>query len=183
MKRKIDRVMDKPITAMVLMIIITMFMMLAVACNQPIEENEGEPIKHQEICTYKVVPLVVIHDDEETTAEETSLVPAPSDAPMGEGVQMTLKAYAYCPCAECCGKTDGITATGTQATPNRTIAVDKSVIPYGSKVVIDGNVYIAEDCGGAIKGNRIDILFDTHQEALAFGVQYAEVSYIAKEVR
>ena len=82
---------------------------------------------------------------------------------------------AYCACMKCCGKTDGITATGTHATANRTIAVDPSVIAYGSHVIITGQEYIAEDCGGAIDGNRIDIYFDTHQEALNFGRQTAEV--------
>ena len=67
------------------------------------------------------------------------------------------------------------TATGTVPTVGRTVAVDPSVIPYGSQVIINGHTYIAEDCGGAIKGNRIDILFETHKEALEFGVQYSEV--------
>jgi 3D (Asp-Asp-Asp) domain-containing protein len=86
---------------------------------------------------------------------------------------------AYCPCSYCCGKSDGITATGTIATAGRTIAVDPRVIPYGSRVMINGNVYIAEDCGGAIKNNRIDIFFDSHSEALQFGVQRAQV-YLLK---
>lgn len=67
------------------------------------------------------------------------------------------------------------TATGAVPTVGRTIAVDPSVIPYGSQVIINGHTYVAEDCGGAIKGNKIDILFETHKEALRFGVQYAEV--------
>lgn len=85
------------------------------------------------------------------------------------------KLTAYCPCEKCCGKSDGITATETTATAGRTIAVDPSIIPYGSTVIINGNEYIAEDCGGAIKENHIDIFFDTHDEALNFGVQYANV--------
>ena len=56
------------------------------------------------------------------------------------------------------------------ATTNRTIAVDPTVIPYGSKVVINGQVYVAEDCGGAIKNNRIDIYMGSHAEALNSGV-------------
>lgn len=87
----------------------------------------------------------------------------------------TFKLTAYCACEKCCGKSDGITATGTKATANRTIAVDKTVIPYGTTVVINGNEYVAEDTGGAIKGNIIDIFFDDHEEALNFGVQYADV--------
>ena len=95
--------------------------------------------------------------------------------PLGE---FTLT--AYCPCMKCCGKTDGITATGTTAAEGRTIAVDPRVIPYGSAVTLyfaDGtsHTYTAEDCGGGIKGNRLDIYFDDHQAALQFGVQSAMV--------
>lgn len=84
--------------------------------------------------------------------------------------------YAYCPCAACCGKgASGITATGTQARAGRTIAVDPKVIPLGSRVVINGHTYIAEDTGGAIKGNKIDIFTGSHREARTFGVQRLEV--------
>lgn len=91
-----------------------------------------------------------------------------------------FKLTAYCPCMKCCGKTDGITSTGTTAAEGRTIAVDPRVIPYGSSVTIyfsDGtsHTYTAEDCGGGIKGNRLDIYFDDHQAALQFGVQSAMV--------
>lgn len=82
---------------------------------------------------------------------------------------ITVTATAYCPCEKCCGKSDGITATGIKATAGRTIAIDPSVIPYGSEIEIDGHTYIAEDCGGCVKGNKIDIFFDTHKEALDFG--------------
>lgn len=81
----------------------------------------------------------------------------------------------YCACSRCCGKSDGITATGTQATANRTIAVDPNVIPYGTEVVIDGQAYVAEDCGGAIKGNRIDVFCESHQEAINRGKITREV--------
>ena len=95
--------------------------------------------------------------------------------PLGE-----FKLTAYCPCAKCCGKTDGITSTGALAAEGRTIAVDPRVIPYGSTVTIyfsDGtsHTYTAEDCGGAIKENRIDVFFDDHQAAREFGVQTAYV--------
>lgn len=90
----------------------------------------------------------------------------------------TYELTAYCPCAKCCGNTRGITSTGTKATAGRTIAVDPRKIPYGSKVVINGHVYVAEDCGGAIRGNRIDIFFNSHKEALAFGRRYEKVAII-----
>lgn len=92
----------------------------------------------------------------------------------------------YCACEKCCGKTDGITATGTTATAGRTIAVDPTVIPYGSEVAIfydDGRIvyYIAEDCGGAIKGNKIDVFVDSHEEALELGVTGASVYLVNTE--
>jgi len=68
-----------------------------------------------------------------------------------------------------------IGASGERLIAGVSIAVDKEVIPYGSTVVINGKEYIAHDCGGAIKENRIDVYFENHQEAVKFGVQYAEV--------
>lgn len=91
------------------------------------------------------------------------------ETPAPKYTEITVDATAYCDCVKCCGKTDGITATGTKATAGRTIAVDPSVIPYGTEVIINGNTYIAEDCGGAVDGNEIDIFFNTHEEALNFG--------------
>ena len=82
---------------------------------------------------------------------------------------------AYCPCEKCCGKTDGITASGAKAKANHTIAADISLLPFGTIVEINGIEYTVEDIGGAVKGNHIDIFFDTHEEAIQFGKQKAEV--------
>ena len=122
----------------------------------------------------------------------TVLVSAPveEDEP-AEGPELlalgAFKITHYCPGPCCCGKwADGITSTGTKATQGRTIAVDPAVIPYGSEVLVvyeDGTeaVYIAEDCGGAIQGNRIDVYMDSHQAALVEGIKAAEV--FVKEAR
>lgn len=86
----------------------------------------------------------------------------------------------YDPCVECNGNNLALTATGTTLTEGRTIAVDPSVIPLGSRVFIEGyGVFIAEDTGGAIKGNKIDIAVSTHERANELGVQYANV-YLLK---
>ena len=91
----------------------------------------------------------------------------------------TFKITAYCPCSVCCGEwADGITGTGVLATENHTIAVDPNVIPLGSRVEINGVEYVAEDIGGAIKENRADIFFNSHIDALAWGVQEYEVFLI-----
>lgn len=86
----------------------------------------------------------------------------------------TFTATAYCNCRKCCGKwADGKTASGTTPEQGRTIAVDKKVIPLGSTVLVDGVEYIAEDTG--VRGKHIDIYFDSHSEALEFGVKKVEV--------
>ena len=85
----------------------------------------------------------------------------------------------YCSCELCCDVETGITATGTPVVEGQTIAVDPSVIPYGTQVIINGHVFTAEDCGGAIKGNRIDIYVNDHDRANALGVNYADV-YLVK---
>ena len=95
--------------------------------------------------------------------------------------EMEMLVTAYCPCEECCGNADGITTTGTQATEGRTIAVDPEVIPYGTKVQIGGNIYVAEDCGSSIKGRRIDIYFDSHDEAKAYGVKETTCSWVKED--
>ena len=88
----------------------------------------------------------------------------------------TFNATAYCGCAACCGSAGGHTASGTTPTAGRTIATDPSVIPLGSKVLIDGKEYVAEDTGGAIGGKRVDIFFSSHSAALQFGRRSVEVS-------
>ena len=86
---------------------------------------------------------------------------------------MQVKAYAY--------YTGTITATGTKPTFGRTIAVDPTIIPYGSRVYIPefDKTFIAEDCGGGIKGNKIDIYMNTEQECLNWGVRNITI-YILK---
>jgi len=77
------------------------------------------------------------------------------------------------------GSGTGKTATGTIPEVGRTIAVDPKVIPYGSKVIVNGHTYIAEDTGGAIKGNRLDIYMGSGEtarmKAKQFGRQNVEV--------
>ena len=92
----------------------------------------------------------------------------------------TFRITGYCACEICCGNSaDGITATGTKATAGRTIAIDEDVIPFGSKVIINGHTYTAEDNAvNAITGNQVVIFFDTHEEAAEFGIQYADVTLL-----
>lgn len=111
----------------------------------------------------------------------------PEIVPLGE-----FKLTAYCSCAVCCdewaynrpidknGQAIVKGASGEVLKAGTSIAVDPEVIPYGSTVLINGQAYIAHDCGGAIKGNRIDVYHDSHKEAWNFGLQHADV-YLLKE--
>jgi 3D (Asp-Asp-Asp) domain-containing protein len=108
--------------------------------------------------------------------EEPESEPEPKSTSLGE-----FKLTAYCACFKCCGKHPddaayGITKSGVRAVEGVTVAADPKVIPLGTEIIIDGyGEYTVQDTGGAIKGKRIDVYFEDHQEALEFGVQYKEV--------
>lgn len=110
-----------------------------------------------------------------TVAYSSSLLA--SDAIKSNATSLgNYKLTFYCPCAVCNGTSSGKTASGTIAAEGRTIAVDSSVIPLGSRVYIEGyGVFIAEDTGGAIKNNKIDVFVSSHDRAYDLGVQYANV--------
>lgn len=111
------------------------------------------------------------------TTEKTEIDITNTESSSSEYISLgEFKLTAYCNCSTCCGKWSGSpTASGAMPKANHTIAVDTSVIPFGTEVIINGNTYVAEDTGSAIKGNKIDIYMSSHEEALNFGVQYAEV--------
>ena len=92
----------------------------------------------------------------------------------------TYKATAYCR-TEVGGE---VTATGT-VTRVGAIAVDPRYIPYGTRMFIvtqDGSyiygVATAEDCGGDIKGKRLDLFYETMGECIAFGVRDCDVYFL-----
>ena len=90
-----------------------------------------------------------------------------------------MRCTAYCPCEICSGKWQRQTYSGKTATAGRTIAVDPDVIDIGSKVKIGDRIYTAEDIGCRVKGDTIDIFFDTHEEVDEWGVRYIE-SWVVK---
>ena len=149
-------------------LLLFLVLMLLVSLDTTIEAKPIETIVEVKPIPIKSTPLVIELKTVEREPELTSL---------GE---FTLT--GYCGCSECCGvwannRPEGkvVGAVGKELTANHSIAVDPNVIPYGTLVVINGQTYEAMDCGGAIKGNDIDIYFNSHEEAVEFGVQYAEV--------
>lgn len=146
-------------------------------------DEDGKP--SAEAPEFSGVKPIIYMPQEPVEPEEPEIEEPEQPQPVSIG---WYKITAYCPCQKCCGKTPdnpwyGITATGTRATQGRTIAVDPSVIGLGSSVYFEGpdgvvTGYVAEDTGGAIKGNRIDLYFDSHQEALEWGIRELEVFVI-----
>lgn len=116
-----------------------------------------------------------------------------------DGDAFLMRATAYDLSVESCGKEPdhplyGITRSGIRAQFGRTIAVDPRVIPLGSKVkltfpdhfsYLDG-IYVAEDTGSAIKGNRIDLFMGEDQpgekfvydNAMKFGIQQVKLQVL-----
>jgi 3D (Asp-Asp-Asp) domain-containing protein len=108
-------------------------------------------------------------------------VPAPTPAAAQTNVskEITVKATAYTASCEGCS---GITRTGVNLKENpnaKVISVDPSVIPLGSKVLVEGyGIAIAADTGGAIKGNRIDVYMPNQSDALQFGAKEMTVKIL-----
>jgi 3D (Asp-Asp-Asp) domain-containing protein len=91
-----------------------------------------------------------------------------------------MRVTAYCPCSKCCGSySDGVTASGHKISQgDRFVAADK-IYPFGTEMIIPGykkgEAVKVLDRGGAIRGNRLDVFFNSHQEALEWGVRYLDV--------
>lgn len=154
-----------------ILLLVASSLLLWLVVSQPCE-TDAKPTQVKEV-VWDVGYVTTLEEPEDESEVRVVNKPIPTITPEQSNNQ-TFRVSAYCPCVKCCGKSDGVTATGVKATANRTIAVDPKVIPYGTTIILNGQEYIAEDCGGAIKGNKLDIYFDTHEEAVAFGVQHLE---------
>ncbi len=94
--------------------------------------------------------------------------------------KMIMTATAYHP--NCCGSPGGLTASGEKAQRGQ-VAVDPRVIPLGSILYIPTYGYAkASDVGGKIKGNKIDLCFDTREEVKNFGKRKVEVYILRKNL-
>lgn len=124
------------------------------------------------IVSYEEDWVKVVHNDKVGYVHSKYVSEGSSKETSVEYTQMNVKATAYAG--------DTITSTGT--TPKwGTIAVDPEVIPYGTKVYIPefDKVFIAEDTGSAIKGNKIDIFMDTEAHCNEWGVRDIEIYILA----
>lgn len=77
-----------------------------------------------------------------------------------------------------------VTATGARTTPGRTMAVDPDVIPMGARVYIPGvGVRVAEDRGGLIRGNRLDLCMSSRAAALDYGKRRVTAVWVEGQVK
>ena len=134
------------------------------------------------------------------TPEPVQPVETITATPMKAGIKFTWGAAAhdyvslgeykltsYCACEKCCGywatirpkdkngKPIVYTASGAVARQGVTVAADTSILPYGTVLLIGGEEFTVQDCGGGVDGKHIDIYFESHEAAIAFGVQYQEI--------
>ena len=121
---------------------------IAIGIVKSVKSNESDEVSTPEVRTI--------------TVTETVAVPVPAEQNF-ESIGV-FKTTGYCPCRSCSEGYGRSTASGAVATEGITIAVDPKVIPYGTKVWINGHCYIAQDCGGAVKGKVIDIFVDNHSD-------------------
>jgi len=178
--------MKKPYKNMLILALITasivglivIFSLIVSACGSRKTDAEQKPIAD-------VQTLAIISEPAESDSTEVVKEYLVS---LGK-----YKLTAYCPCEKCCGKwgknrpkgKDGnpivITAFGEIAHQGITIAADTSILPFGTKIQIDGCEYIVQDRGGSVKGSTIDIYFENHQDAVNFGVQYKEIFIVERK--
>ena len=159
--------MKKILSLLLLTIMVSSNLSLLFIKNKPIEP----PINFK--------PLVVEKTDKMGWLEFKQMLEEEKQKPtyLGE-----FYLTAYCNCEKCCGKwAGGPTASGVMPQSDWTIAVDPSVIPLGSKVMINGHTYCAEDTGFAIKGNKIDIYVDNHEDCYNENYNGVFSVYLIKE--
>ena len=149
--------------------------------SQPVDEivaygTQVEPVTQSWL---SVTDDVLTHID--ANADGSGTLTTASGQELAYTQVLSCKATAYTTQRQSWKKT----ATGTTARVGA-IAVDPRVIPYGTRMFIvsaDGSitygVATAEDCGGNIKGNRIDLFFDTYDECVSFGVRACDVYLLA----
>ena len=158
------------------LIVIIAWAILIAALLWPVEKPKEEPVEIPQETKEAVELSVELPTESE---EETQL-----DLERLKQIE-NATITAYCICKECCGKDEshpayGITASGREAVPYLSVAVDSILIPLGSTVYLDYGdgvlqEFRADDTGSGVAGAHIDVCYPDHQTALEHGVQTARV--------
>lgn len=117
---------------------------------------------------------------EQPGPDSTANDPVDNSGQFGEWQTVQMRVTAYCPCKKCCGKySDGITAHGHKIRPGDAFVAADKEYPFGTEMIIagykNGQPVKVLDRGGVIVGNRLDVFFHSHEEALKWGVRHLGV--------
>ena len=111
-------------------------------------------------------PATVQQPIELQTLQINYTMPEPTPKPPTKTSLGEFKTYGYDICMECCGKVNGITASGVKAVVGVTVATDWAAIPKGTVIEIEGiGTRVVQDNGPGIKGRILDVLVSNHAEA------------------
>lgn len=152
------------------------------------DREVSRQVQHDEILIQPVTGIMAVGTGRpEPEPEDTrpvignGLIRLPTGETLCYTDTMRARATAYTHTDAGC---DTVTATGTTVRVG-TVAVDPTVIPYGTRMFVVSNdgcyIYglsVAEDCGGAIKGDRIDLYFPTTEECIQFGFRGCTIYFL-----
>lgn len=152
-------------------------------------EGTSDPVAAEPpIETRKTARDEVEEEYEEISATEYSTIPTVEEILSEANVMEDCTITHYCTelYPHICGEGHGITYSGRPVEAYVSVAVDKDIIPLGSTVYIDygdGDIrkYRADDIGGGVNGNHVDVAVTTHEEALQEGLKTATVYWIEGE--
>ncbi len=131
--------------------------------GEVIVEEDGSDLYGEDDGTY---------EEEDTGSTEDSSYTEESSSGSGSGTYLgNFRLTGYCNCAKCCGTAGNATASGAMPAAGHTVAM--AGVPFGTQLSINGTIYTVEDLGTPY--GHVDIYFDSHEEALSFGSQYADV--------
>jgi 3D (Asp-Asp-Asp) domain-containing protein len=158
------------------------------AATTAAQPAEAFPLQQQLADRQPPTPVAnpVVHAEAQAAAQPSEVAaasPIYDGRPIRPARTVSMRTTAYSPGPESCGEfADGITASGYSVWTNgmKLVAADTDVLPFGTLVSIpgynNGRPVPVLDRGGAIRGNRLDLLYPTHQRALQWGVQDLEIT-------
>lgn len=150
------------------------------------EANDRTTLPHTTVTEEDAVNQSRLNDVETKTELEQSRPNDTANNPLdnfeqsGKWQTVQMRVTAYCSCPKCCGKySEGKTACGHKIRPGDAFVAADRKYPFGTEMVIagyqNGQPVKVLDRGGVIRGNRLDVYFQSHEEALEWGVKYLDV--------
>ena len=133
----------------------------------------------------RFIPEKVWSDSRKAMPDQTENLPPISVEKLAQWDVIEMRVTAYCWCKKCCGKhSDGITANGHRIRIGDTFVAADKKYPFGTEMIVPGynnsQPVKVLDRGRVIKGDRLDIFFNSHHRAKVWGVRYLPVKIRVK---